>query len=317
MKIADVRTIALSCRCDPPYASAAGVQGARGALLVEIETDNGTIGIGEAGLGGGATATLIEKTLKPLLLGEDPLLIEGLWQKMFARTRQYGRRGVVMQAISGIDIALWDIAGKVAKLPLYRLFGACRDRVEAYASGGFYQEGKGVDELAGEAEGYRARGFKGMKMKIGRNPSTQTHLRQLLGQSGFCEVDPSEDLARVAAVRRALGPQAKLIVDVNCAWSPSFAIEMGRALEPYKLYWIEEPVATDDIDGSARVADALATPIAGYETETGLYGFRELIARRAVDIVQPDIAWTGGFSECRRIASLAQAHHMMVAPHAF
>jgi L-alanine-DL-glutamate epimerase-like enolase superfamily enzyme len=255
--------------------------------------------------------------LAPLLRGEDPLLIEHLWQKMFARTRQYGRRGLVMQAISGIDIALWDIAGKVAKLPVYRLLGASRDRVEAYASGGFYQEGKSAADLAGEAEGYRARGFKGMKMKIGRNPSTQTHLRQLLGQAEFCEVDPSEDLARVAAVRQALGPTAKLMVDVNCAWSPDFAIEMGRAMEAQKLYWIEEPVATDDIDGSARVADALATPIAGYETEIGLYGFRELITRGAVDIVQPDIAWAGGFSECRRIAALAQAHHLMVAPHAF
>ena len=236
---------------------------------------------------------------------------------MFARTRQYGRRGIVMQAISGIDIALWDIAGKTAKLPVYRLLGASRDRVEAYASGGFYQEGKSAADLAGEAEGYRARGFKGMKMKIGRNPSTGTHLRQLIGQAEFCEVDPSEDLARVAAVRRALGPQGKLMVDVNCAWSPDFAIEMGRAMEAQKLYWIEEPVATDDIDGSARVADALTTPIAGYETEMGLYGFRQLIDCGAVDIVQPDIAWSGGFSEGRRIAAYAQAHHKMVAPHAF
>jgi L-alanine-DL-glutamate epimerase-like enolase superfamily enzyme len=317
MKIAAIRTIAISCPCDPPYASAAGMQSRRGALLVEIETDSGLVGIGEAGPGGGATATVIDKDLAPLLIGEDPLLIEGLWQKMFARTRQYGRRGVVMQAISGIDIALWDLAGKVAKLPVYKLLGASRDRVEAYASGGFYQEGKGVDEIAGEAEGYRARGFKGMKMKIGRNPSTQTHLRQLLGNAAFCEVDPSEDLARVAAVRRALGPQAKLMVDVNCAWSPSFAIEMGRAMEPHNLYWIEEPVETDDIEGSVRVADALHTPIAGYETELGLYGFRELIRRGAVDIVQVDIAWSGGFSEGRRIAAYAQAHHRMVAPHAF
>jgi L-alanine-DL-glutamate epimerase-like enolase superfamily enzyme len=317
MKIAAIRTIALSCRCDPPYASAAGVQSRRGALLVEIETDGGIVGIGEAGVGGGATATVIEKDLAPLLVGEDPLLIEHLWQKMFARTRQYGRRGLVMQAISGIDIALWDIAGKVAKLPVYRLLGACRGRVEAYASGGFYQEGKSAADLAGEAEGYRARGFRGMKMKVGRNPSTQTHLRQLIGQAEFCEVEPEEDLARVAAVRQALGPQAKLMVDVNCAWSPAIAIEMGRAMEPYKLYWIEEPVATDDIDGSARVADTLATPIAGYETEVGLYGFRQLIDRGAVDIVQPDIAWSGGFSEGRRIAAYAQAHHRMVAPHAF
>jgi L-alanine-DL-glutamate epimerase-like enolase superfamily enzyme len=317
MKIAAIRTTALSCRCDPPYASAAGVQSRRGALLVEIETDDGIIGIGEAGVGGGVTADVIEKDLAPLLIGEDPLLIEYLWQKMFARTRQYGRRGLVMQAISGIDIALWDIAGKIAKLPVYRLLGACRDRVEAYASGGFYQEGKSAADLAGEAEGYRARGFRGMKMKVGRNPSTQTHLRQLIGQAEFCEVEPEEDLARVAAVRRALGPQAKLMVDVNCAWSPAVAIEMGRAMEPHKLYWIEEPVATDDIDGSARVADALATPIAGYETEVGLYGFRQLIDRGAVDIVQPDIAWSGGFSEGRRIAAYAQAHHRMVAPHAF
>src|SRR6266404_8353889 len=241
MKIADIRTIALSCRCDPPYASAAGVQSQRAALIVEIETDDGIVGIGEAGIGGGVSADVIGKVLAPLLRGEDPLLIEHLWQKMFARTRQYGRRGLVMQAISGIDIALWDIAGKIAKLPVYRLLGACRDRVEAYASGGFYQEGKGVDGIAGEAEGYRARGFTGMKMKVGRNPTTGTHLRELIGNREFCEVDPSEDIARVKAVRQALGPRAKLMVDANCAWSSAMAIEMGRAMEPYNLFWIEEP----------------------------------------------------------------------------
>jgi D-arabinonate dehydratase len=317
MKIAAIRTIALSCKVDPPYASAAGVQARRGGLLVEVETDSGIVGIGEAGPGGGATAGVIDKVLAPLLIGHDPLLIEAHWQKMFAQSRQFGRRGVVMHAISGIDIALWDIAGKVARLPVYKLLGACRDRVEAYASGGFYQEGKSAADLAGEAEAYRARGFKGMKMKIGRNPSTQTHLRALTGNASFCEVDPEEDIARVAAVRQALGPHLKLMVDVNCAWSPAMAIAMGRAMEPCDLYWIEEPVATDDIEGSAEVARALATPIAGYETEVGLYGFRELIGRGAVDIVQPDLAWSGGFSECRRIAAYAQAHHRMVAPHAF
>ena len=123
MKIAAIRTIALSCRCDPPYASAAGVQSRRGALIVEVETDSGIVGIGEAGVGGGVTSTVIEKDLAPLLIGEDPLLIEYLWQKMFARTRQYGRRGLVMQAISGIDIALWDIAGKEIGR------ASCRERV--------------------------------------------------------------------------------------------------------------------------------------------------------------------------------------------
>ena len=160
---------------------------ARGALLVEIETDDGTIGIGEAGLGGGATATVIDKTLKPLLIGEDPLLIEGLWQKMFARTRQYGRRGIVMQAISGIDIALWDIAGKVAKLPVYRLLGACRDRVEAYASGGFYQEGKG-----GRRDRRRGRGLP--------RPRLQGHEDEDRAQS--LDPDPSAPAARPSRVLR-------------------------------------------------------------------------------------------------------------------
>ena len=114
MKIKDIRTIALAYKCEPPYASASGVQARRGALLVEVECDDGTIGIGEAGPGGGSTATCIEKDLKPLLVGQDPLMIEGLWQLMFTRTRQYGRRGIAMNAISGIDIALWDIAGKIA-----------------------------------------------------------------------------------------------------------------------------------------------------------------------------------------------------------
>jgi D-galactarolactone cycloisomerase len=153
MKIVDIRTIPLSYRCEPPYGSAGGMQARRGGLLVEIETDERVIGIGEAGVGGGATSSVIERVLRPMLIGEDPLLIEGLWQKMFARTRQFGRRGIVMNAISGIDIALWDIAGKVARLPLYRLLGACRERVEAYASGGCYQEGKSIDDLAGEARG--------------------------------------------------------------------------------------------------------------------------------------------------------------------
>ena len=134
MKIVDVRTIQLSYPCAIPYMSAAGVQQARNSLLVEVETDTGLIGLGEAGCAGGpmsSTRGVIEGELKPLLLGEDPLLIERLWQKLFQRTRQHGRRGIVMHGISGIDIALWDLAGKVAKLPVYRLLGGYRDRVEA------------------------------------------------------------------------------------------------------------------------------------------------------------------------------------------
>jgi L-alanine-DL-glutamate epimerase-like enolase superfamily enzyme len=320
MKILDVRTIPLSYRCEKPYMSAAGAQVARQTLLVEIETDTGLMGFGEAGSAGGplaSTQVVVEQELKPLLLGEDPLLIEYLWQKMFQRTRQHGRRGIIMHAISGIDIALWDLAGKTAHLPLYRLLGAYRDKVEAYASGGFYQEGKDIAALMEEAGSYVSQGYRAMKMKIGRNPSTQTNLREMLAMHDQCVVSLEEDLARVEAVRRVLGREAKLMVDINCAWSPALAIQMGRAMEPQNLYWIEEPVATDDIKGSAEVARALGTAIAGYETEVGAYGFRELITQRAVDIIQPDIAWAGGFTECRRIAAFAHVHNMMVAPHAF
>jgi L-alanine-DL-glutamate epimerase-like enolase superfamily enzyme len=320
MEIADVRTIPLSYRCEQPYMSAAGMQAVRNALLVEIETDNGLVGLGEAGSAGGplaSTQVVVEQELKPLLVGEDPLRIEYLWQKMFQRSRQHGRRGIVMHAISGIDIALWDIVGKVAKLPLYRLLGAYRDQVEAYASGGFYQEGKDIAGLIEEAESAVAQGYRAMKMKIGRNPSTQTNLREILAHHDMCVVSLEEDLARVEAVRQALGPEGKLMVDINCAWSPALAIQMGKAMEPYQVYWIEEPVATDDIRGSAEVARALGTPIAGYETEVGLFGFRELITQGAIDIAQPDIAWAGGFTECRRIAAFAQAYNLMVAPHAF
>jgi L-alanine-DL-glutamate epimerase-like enolase superfamily enzyme len=308
MEIADVRTIPLSYRCEQPYMSAAGMQAVRNALLVEIETDNGLVGLGEAGSAGGplaSTQVVVEQELKPLLVGEDPLRIEYLWQKMFQRSRQHGRRGIVMHAISGIDIALWDIVGKVAKLPLYRLLGAYRDQVEAYASGGFYQEGKDIAGLIEEAESAVAQGYRAMKMKIGRNPSTQTNLREILAHHDMCVVSLEEDLARVEAVRQALGPEGKLMVDINCAWSPALAIQMGKAMEPYQVYWIEEPVATDDIRGSAEVARALGTPIAGYETEVGLFGFRELITQGAIDIAQPDIAWAGGFTECRRIAAFA------------
>jgi L-alanine-DL-glutamate epimerase-like enolase superfamily enzyme len=278
MKIVDVRTIPLSYRCEKPYMSAAGGQVARNALLVEVETDTGLVGLGEAGSAGGplaSTQVVVEQELKPLLLGEDPLLIEYLWQKMFQRTRQHGRRGIVMHAISGLDIALWDLAGKVAHLPLYRLLGAYRDKVEAYASGGFYQEGKDIAALVEEAGSYVSQGYRAMKMKIGRNPSTQTNLREMLAMHDQCVVSLEEDLARVEAVRRVLGREAKLMVDINCAWSPALAIQMGRAMEPQNLYWIEEPVATDDIKGSAEVARALGTAIARsarYRLGGWLYG---------------------------------------------
>jgi L-alanine-DL-glutamate epimerase-like enolase superfamily enzyme len=213
MKITDIRTIQLSYRAANPSMSAASFNAARNALIVEIETDAGLTGIAEAGSAGGppaSTAAVIEHELKPLLIGQDPLKIEYLWQLMFGRSRQHGRRGIVMHAMSGIDIALWDIAGKAAGMPLYRLFGAFTDQVEVYASGGFYQRDKDLDGLTREAESYVERGFRAMKMKIGRYDFTGTNFRRLLNQPELCVVTPEEDIARVAAVRKALGSQPPL-----------------------------------------------------------------------------------------------------------
>jgi D-galactarolactone cycloisomerase len=314
LRIIDVRTTLLRYPCDRPIASAGGVLQERPALLVEVVIDEGVVGIGEAGVGSKA---LIDGELKPFLIGQDPLQIEWIWQSLFHRFGRAGRRGLVLNALGGIDVALWDILGKVTGRPVYQLLGAYQNRLPAYASAGFYQEGKGIAELQAEVTVAVHDGFRAFKMKVGRArrivPGTPAHW------PGADELVASEDVdvARVAAVREALGPDGALMIDANCAWTRNQAIRFAAAVERYDIFWIEEPVEMADHAGSAMVAAATAIPIAGYETEVGLDGFSRLIAARAVDIAQPDVAWSGGISECRRIAALAQAHHLAFAPHCF
>jgi L-alanine-DL-glutamate epimerase-like enolase superfamily enzyme len=314
LRIVDVRTTILRYPCDRSIASAGGVLQTRPALIVEVVTDAGVVGIGEAGVG---SKVLIDGELKPFLIGQDPLRIEWIWQSLFHRFGRAGRRGLVLNALGGIDVALWDILGKVAERPVYQLLGAYQNRLPAYASAGFYQEGKGIAELQAEVTAAGRDGFRAFKMKVGRVrrfvPGTPAHW------PGADEVVVSEeeDVARVAAVREALGPDSALMIDANCAWTPDQAMRFADAVERYNIFWIEEPVETADHAGSAMVAAATSIPIAGYETEVGLAGFSRLIEARAVDIAQPDVAWSGGISECRRIAALAQANHLAFAPHCF
>ena len=321
MEISEVRALMLSCPVEP-IMDAVNFIPCREALLVRVETDRGLIGIGEAACFGGALRTvkaIVEGELRPLLVGEDPLRIERLWDRMYSRTFQHGRRGAVIGAISSVDIALWDILGQVAGLPLYRLLGGYRSQIRAYASGGFYQEGKGPRELAQEMARYAAVGFQGVKMKVGRNPSAWIGrgAKGVLLQDQLCLVSPEEDLERVAAVREAIGQEVELMVDANTAWRPHEAIRMVRELERYHVYWLEEPVGTDDVEGSAQVAAATHIPVAGYETESTRYGFRELITRGSVGVVQADVTWAGGISECQRIAALAAAYGLPFVPHAY
>lgn len=319
MKITKVTAIPLIFPYEKPIMDALYYIKYRQALLVKVETDSGIYGIGEAACFGGppeSTRVVVEKELAPNLIGEDPLKIEWIWQKLYRRSLQHGRRGIVMCAMSGIDIALWDILGKVANLPVYKLLGGFKEKIQAYASGGFYAEGKGTDELVEEMTSYVRKGFKAVKMKVGRTPETAMNPIQFMPNNEI-HTSVEGDLERVQAVRKAIGPDITLMVDANGAWDTYTAVTVGRELEKLNVYWYEEPTSTDDIKGSAQIADQLDIVVAGYETEQGAYGFRELIVQGAIDVVQPDLTWSGGFTECRKISAMAYAHNKMCVPHCF
>ena len=320
MRITDVSTIRLRYTVPTPMADAIHFMPERNLLLVQVTTDDGRVGFGEAAAFGGSLESVeavVLHDLRPSLVGEDPFTVERLWSRMARRSHQRGSRGLLMMAISGIDIALWDLIGQATGTPLYRLLGGYRDTLDCYASAGFYAGGKGPAQLAEEVGGYAARGFRTVKIKVGRNPEVMLNPLPDMWASDYATVSLEEDVERVRAARRAIGPRTRLAIDANNAWTPAVALRFMRLVADQDVCWLEEPVATEDVAGSAEVARALEVPVAGYETETGLAGFRELVARRAVDIVQPDVTWTGGITETRKVAALAQAHGLPVVPHVF
>ena len=301
MKITRVEAMVLTCQMDKPIMDATYTLPHRSAVIVRVDTDEGLSGIGEAAYFGGPpmiTKMVIEKELRDYLIGEDPLNNERLWEEMYQRTIKHGRKGVIIAGMSGIDIALWDIKAKAAGMPLYRLLGGCHEQIRAYASAGFYAPGKGIKELAGEMASYVQEGFTGVKMKIGR-------------------LSPAEDIARVRAVREAIGDDIDLMVDGNNAYTSYQAIKIGRRMEEYNIFWFEEPVPVEDIEGSAAVAAALDTPVAAGENEFTRYGFRDLIINKAIDIGQPDVTWCGGITEAKKIAGMASAWNIYCVPHSF
>lgn len=320
MIITDVTTIKLRYPMTIAMADAIHYMPDRPTLLVQVHTDEGIIGLGEAAAYSGfleSMEAIITGELRRTIVGEDPFRVEKLWQMMATRAHQRGRRGMLMMAISGVDIALWDIIGQATRTPLYRLLGGYRDTLQAYASAGFYAQSKDIHALAQEVGGYADRGFGCVKMKVGRQPEALLNPLREMSAADYATVTFEEDVARVRAARKAIGPTVKLAIDANNAWTPSLALTFMHEVEDLDIYWLEEPVATEDLDGSAMVAQQLAVPVSGYETETGLPGFRELITRHAVDIVQPDVIWSGGITECRKIAALAQAYNLPVIPHVF
>tara|TARA_R110002074_G_scaffold242351_1_gene414186 strand:- start:5464 stop:6585 length:1122 start_codon:yes stop_codon:yes gene_type:complete len=271
--------------------------------LVEVTGDDGVKGIGfcYGGNNAGALVTqAVRDLLGPILIGEDTHRVEGLWQEMYQESLLHGRTGSVMRAISIIDMALWDRNARAANLPLYKFLGATEtDSVPAYASGGYYLEGKTPEKLAEEMKGYVAKGFKAVKMKVGRE-------------------DLAGEEARLAAVREAVGSDVLVMLDANNAWSdlPS-ALRFMRMAEPYSPYWIEEPFSPDDIDNHRRLAARTPVPVATGEIEAGRWRFKELLDKEAAMILQTDAAVCGGITEFRRIAATAASYGVEIFPHWF
>jgi L-rhamnonate dehydratase len=272
-----------------------------GWLIVEIFTDDGHVGIGNAALAPPITKQVIDLYLKPLLMGTDPWNIEFLWQHMYRKTMAFGRKGIGMAAISAVDIALWDLLGKSAKQPVFRLLGGrTKPRIPVYASRLYSIE---LSELAGEAKRYKKEGYRAMKLRFGWGPT-----------DGAAGMQHNVDL--VKTVRQAVGDGIDVMADAYMGWTLDYAKRMLPLLEPFNLRWLEEPVIPDDIQGYAELKSYARIPIAGGEHEFTQYGFRDLVAARAVDYIQFDTNRVGGITQARKISALAESHSVPVIPHA-
>lgn len=319
MKITKVETICLAYPTKKPFYNAIGKSTQRCCLVVLVHTDEGITGIGEAAFYGGpmvSTATVIEKEIAPKLIGLDPMNVEYIWNKLYYDAYQHSRSGIFVCALSGIDMALWDILGKALKQPVYKLLGGYQSRVKVYASGGFYAMGKDKKAVAEELKSYVDMGFDTVKMKVGRT-YTPMNPCALSDAPDECTLSFKEDIARVEAVRAAVGDKVNLMVDANTAWTFPDALRAGRIYDELDVYLFEEPLRTDDYAGSAELERRLSTRIAGYETEYLLCNFSKLIEGRCISVAQPDLSWAGGITEARKIAAVAEAHFMELAPHAF
>ena len=274
----------------------------RTAHLVEIETDEGITGWGECfGPGNIALANkfIVEKVIQPLIKGENPTNKEYIWHKVYNSLRDSGQKGMPIQALSGIDIALWDILSKKANLPLYQLLGGkCNNQIPVYGYGMMLQK-KPVEQLIElfqkEAKEIKEKNFKAMKMKIG--------------------IGPKDDLKLVKAVREAIGDDYKLMVDANHAYNLSDALYVGKGLDEMNIYWFEEPVAPEDYEGYKELKKKLNTNIAGGEAEFTKYGWNQLIKNRCVDIAQPEVCGLGGITEYLKVSALAQSNFIPIINH--
>jgi D-galactarolactone cycloisomerase len=296
MRIAEVRTHVLEARLSQPFSWSFNRTDLRSTCLVEIICEDGTSGWGEC-FGPARLNAAIIAAYRPILVGEDALATERHWQTLYNQFRDQGQKGLAITALSGVDIALWDLKGKHFDAPVHVLMGGpLRREVAAYATGTYRTDtGDPMQYILDEVRGYVAEGFGAVKLKI-----------------GFGVV---EDVALIRAVREAIGPRVGLMLDANHGYDTIEAIAVGRAVEACDIGWFEEPVVPDDLDSYVEVRRGQPIPVAGGECEFTRWGFREILTRRAIDILQPDTCAAGGLSECKKIADMATAFGVRYVPH--
>ena len=274
----------------------------RTSHIVEVETDEGVTGWGECfGPGNIAFANkgIVEKVIQPIVLGMQALDRDVIWHKVYNLMRDHGQKGMPLQALSGVDIALWDIAGKAANLPLYKMIGgAHRDKVEVYGYGMMLRP-ENINSLISrfkeESAEIKEMGFKALKMKVG--------------------VGPKDDIKLIEAVREGIGDNFRFMVDANHGYTTHDALYVGRAMEEFSPYWFEEPVAPEDLDGYRELRAFLKVNISGGEAEFNRWGWRKLLDSRGLDIAQPEVCALGGISEYLRVLALCHSHFTPVVNH--
>lgn len=312
MKITRVRAIPMS---DPvplerQHRTDLGTKIKSDATLILVETDKGLKGMGAALGAPPVVQAIVEHELAPEVVGEDPLFSERIYEKMYNGSRaqpalergvpqpEVSRRsGLAMEAIAGVDVAVWDVKAQALGIPVYQALGAARNVVRAYASGGWAPG----NEAEGELGGYAAKGFSAVKMRV-------------VGRDGF---SIEKCVKRVEAARRGIGPDVELMVDAHGSLEVPVAINLAKVLEQYNIAWFEEPVSPENHAGQAEVRRATRIPVASGEREFTRYDFQSLLDHGAIDVAQPDVARAGGFTEIRRIAALTSARDIRLAPHAW
>lgn len=298
MKISKIETFLLSDTLDEKFYFSQFEYSSRLICIVKLTTDDGYVGWGEGYGPAGVIKESIE-FLKPLVLGKSPLDNDIIWNDMFRRSIDYARKGLLLSAISAIDVAVWDLKGKILKQPISTLLGGrFREKIKVYATGLYFtssMEGHMEDALSEEALLYKSQGYSAIKMKVG------------LG------ID--QDLNNVKAVRGAIGNEMKLAIDANHAYNLREAIELSKKLEEYDILWFEEPISPDDYVGFKELHRKTTIPLAAGECESRCTGFKELLDNICVDYIQPETGMTGGITEMKKIASLANLYHIEMTPH--